>query len=189
MLTWLIRNRLAAFERKYDYDVSYAREILAADRKAFLTFAKLSALGAYRRDVPKDVYWAAKLVGTVAEDCGPCTQLTVAMALDDGATPRTLSSVLAGGFAGGARGGAAELPEDVHLGVKFARASLAHDPEADPLREEIVRRWGPRALVSLAFGITAARVFPTIKYALGHGKSCRRVTVAGEPIVIARGAA
>ncbi len=181
MLNWLIRNRLAAFERKYGYDVSYARDILAADRKAFMTFAKLSALGAYRRDVPKDVVWAAKLVGTVAEDCGPCTQLTVAMALDDGATPRTLSSVLAGQDA--------SLPEDVQLGVRFARAALAHDPEADPLREEIVRRWGPRALVALSFALAAARVFPTIKYALGHGKACRRVTVAGEPVAVVRSAA
>src|SRR5262245_10068670 len=129
MLSWLIRNRLAAFERKYNYDISYARDILAADRKAFMAFAKLSSLGKYRRDVPKDVRWAAALVGTVAEDCGPCTQLLVAMALEDGATARVLSSVLAGQLA--------SLPDDVHLGVQFARATLAHAPEADPLREEI----------------------------------------------------
>ena len=181
MLSWLFRNRLAAFERKYDYDVTYAREILAADRRAFLTFARLSGLGAYRRDVPRDVYWAAKLVGTVTEDCGPCTQLIVAMALDAGATPRVLSAVLGGQDAA--------LPEDVRLGVQFARAALAHAPKADPLREEIVRRWGQRALISLAFGITAARMYPTIKYALGHGVACRRVTVEGEPVAVVRGAA
>lgn len=181
MLSWLIRNRLAAFERKYGYDASYARDLLAADRKAFMTFAKLSSLGAYRRDVPRDAYWAARLVGSVTEDCGPCTQLNVAMALDDGATARTLSSVLAGQDA--------SLPEDVHLGVRFARAALAHDPEADPLREEILRRWGPRALITLSFAIAAARVFPTIKYALGHGKACQRVTVAGEHVAVLRGAA
>jgi hypothetical protein len=181
MLSWLIRNRLAAFERRYGYDISYAREILDVDRDAFLRFAKISALGAYRRGVPKDVYWATKLVGVVGEDCGPCTQLSVAMALEDGATPRVLSSVLGRQDA--------SLPEDVLLGVRFARAALAHDPEADPLREEIVRRWGPRALVSLAFGIAAARLYPTIKYALGHGKACQRVTVAGEPVAVVRGAA
>ena len=181
MLSWLIRNRLSAFERRYGYDASYVREILAADRGAFFAFAKLSALGAYRRDVPRDVYWAVKLVGTLREDCGPCTQLTVAMALEDRATPRTLFSVLAGHDA--------QLPEDVHLGVQFARATLAHDPEADLLRDGIAARWGPRALVSLAFAIAAARVFPTIKYALGHGKACQRVTVAGEPVAVVRGAA
>ena len=181
MLSWLIRNRLAAFERKYGYDISYAREILAADRRAFMTFAKLSSLGAYRRDVPKDVFWAVKSVAAIAEDCGPCTQLNVAMALEDGATPRVLASVLGGQDAA--------LPEDVRLGVRFARAVLARDPEADPLREEIARRWGPRALISLAFGIAAARVFPTIKYTLGHGKACQRVTVAGEPVAVVRSAA
>jgi hypothetical protein len=52
-----------------------------------------------------------------------------------------------------------------------------------------VKRWGPRALLSLAFAITASRVFPTIKYALGHGKACQRVTVAGEHVAVVRSAA
>lgn len=180
MLSWLIRNRLAAFERKYDYDMSYAREILAADRKAFFTFAKLTGLGAYRRDIPRDVYWSAKLVATVSEDCGPCTQLMVSMALEAGVAPQTLSQVLGGQDAA--------LPEEVRLGIAFARAAIAHHPDADELREQIVARWGARALVSLAFAITASRVFPTIKYVLGHGKACRRVTVAGEHVAVARSA-
>jgi hypothetical protein len=53
---------------------------------------------------------------------------------------------------------------------------------ADALRDQIVARWGSRALVSLAFAITAARVYPTIKYALGHGQTCQRILVAGEAI-------
>lgn len=28
MLKWIIRNRLGAFEKRYGYDMSYAREIL-----------------------------------------------------------------------------------------------------------------------------------------------------------------
>lgn len=31
MLKWLIRNRLAAFQRKFDYNLDYARAILDAD--------------------------------------------------------------------------------------------------------------------------------------------------------------
>jgi alkylhydroperoxidase family enzyme len=182
MLTWLIRNRLAAFERKYSYDTSYVRDILAADRRAFVAFAKMSAaLRAYRRDAPRDALWAAGLVGSIAEDCGPCTQLGVTMALEDGASARTLAAVLAGRDA--------ELPEDAHLAVGFARAVIAHDPGAELLREEIQRRWGPRALVSLAFAIAGARLYPTIKYALGHGKACQRVTIEGEPVAVARSAA
>ena len=175
MLSWLIRNRLAAFQRKYDYSVDYARAILDADRAAFFRFARLSGLSSYRRDVPPDVYYAVKLTSTVLEDCGPCTQLMVAMALGDGVAPRTIASVL--------EGDEARFDDNVRLGVRFARAVAAHDPAADDLRDDIVQRWGPRGLVSLAFAITAARLFPTIKYALGHGKACQRVIVAGETIV------
>jgi hypothetical protein len=174
MLNWLIRRRLAAFQRKYDYNVDYARDILAADPTALVRFGRLDGLSRYCRDIPFDVYYAAKLIGTLSEDCGPCTQLMVTMALRDGVAPRTIAAVL--------EGNAAALDDDVRLGVQFARTTLAHDPAADPLRDDIVRRWGPRALVSLAFAIAAARLYPTIKYALGHGKACQRVVVAGESI-------
>lgn len=180
MLNWLIRNRLDAFGRKYGYDVGYMRELLETDRKAFMAVAKVAAMGNYRRDIPKDVYWAAKILGAVAEDCGPCTQLGVAMALEDGASARMLSDVLAGRDA--------SLSEDVRLGVTFARQTLVHDPEADVSREQIVKRWGQRALVSLSFALIATRIYPALKYALGHGKACKRVEVAGEQVVVARGA-
>ena len=45
-----------------------------------------------------------------------------------------------------------------------------------------MKRWGRRALVSVAFAITAARIYPTVKYALGHGKACTRVVVGGTPV-------
>jgi hypothetical protein len=174
MLTWFIKKRLAAFENKFDYNVDYARQILAADTRAFLQFARLGGLSFYRRDVPSEVYYAVKLTSVVLEDCGPCTQLMVAMALRDGVKPATIASIL--------RDPDAVLADDVRLGVRFARAVAAHDVVADELRADIVRRWGPRALVSLAFAITAARLYPTLKYALGHGKACQRVEIAGETV-------
>jgi hypothetical protein len=73
MLRWIIRRRLDAFERTFDYDLGYAREILETDARAFLAFAPVAGLSRYRRDVPLDVLYAAKLAGTMAEDCGPCT--------------------------------------------------------------------------------------------------------------------
>jgi hypothetical protein len=47
------------------------------------------------------------------------------------------------------------------------------------LRDEVVRRWGQKGLVALTLALTTARMYPTVKYALGHGKSCSRVMVAG----------
>ena len=72
------------------------------------------------------------------------------------------------------------MPFEVALAARFAEASLRHAPEADDLREEVVRRFGKRGLVSLAFAMTASRLYPTLKYALGHGRACTRVTVGGE---------
>jgi len=68
-----------------------------------------------------------------------------------------------------------------------SRATLAHDAAADEYREAIVRRWGGRALVSLAFAITAARICPTVKYALGHSNACTRVVLGGTPVMFDRG--
>lgn len=180
MLTWYIRRRLAAFERTHGYDLGYARELLATDLRAFLAFARASGIGAYRRDVALAPHVAATLVAAMAEDCGPCTQLVVTRALADGVEPAVLAAVLAGDVGA--------LPADVALAVRFARATLARAPEADLHREEILARWGARGLVSLAFAVVAGRFYPTLKYALGHGRTCQRVRVAEREVEVARGA-
>jgi hypothetical protein len=81
----------------------------------------------------------------------------------------------------------AAMPDEVALAWRFTRATLAHDAAADDYRDEIVRRWGPRAVVTLAFAITTARMYPTVKYAMGHGKICSRVIVNGAPVATDRG--
>nr|MDP9107122.1 hypothetical protein [Candidatus Eremiobacteraeota bacterium] len=72
------------------------------------------------------------------------------------------------------------LPDDVRLAARFTETTLAHAPEADALRNEVVARWGNDAVVSLAYAILSGRAYPTLKYALGYGKTCVRVRVAGE---------
>jgi hypothetical protein len=42
-------------------------------------------------------------------------------------------------------------------------------------------------VVSLAFTILTARMYPTVKYAMGHGKACTRVVVGGAPIAFDKG--
>jgi hypothetical protein len=181
MLRWLLRRRLAAFERDFDYDAGYAHDILAADPGALLRFGRVQAMGHYCRDVPRDAWYAAGIAGTMAEDCGPCTQLGVTMAEREGIPAATLRAIVA-------RDDAA-MPPDVALAFRFAQAVLAHDPAADDLRAQILERWSPRALVSLAFAITAARIYPTMKYALGHGRACMRVSVGGATVPVLRQAA
>jgi hypothetical protein len=174
-------RRLAAFERAYDYDLGYAREILAVSPRALVLFGSIEKLARYRRDVPRDAHYAAKLVAAKAEDCGPCTQLVVTMAERAGVAPALLRAVLLGDEKA--------MSADAALGFRFARTVLAHEPEADDLRETILARWGKHALISLAFAIAASRVFPTVKYALGHGQACTRVSVGGSAVAVLREAA
>ncbi|MEK6806928.1 MAG: hypothetical protein AABY95_09815 [Pseudomonadota bacterium] len=172
MFKRLLHGPLNRFEREFDYDMSYGREILDADLGAFLKFGLLTPFVEHRRDVPAEAYYAAKLLGTMSEDCGPCTQLVVKMAERDGVSAEVLRAVLARK--------PDSLPVDAQLGYRFAEASLAHSAAADELREAVTHRWGRRGLVSLSFALVAARIFPTLKYALGHGKTCVRVSVGGQ---------
>lgn len=174
MLKSILRAVTARFERRYDYDASYMRELIDIDPAAFFAFTKVQALGGYRKAPPQALV-AAGLVGTLAEDCGPCTQIVVRMAEENGVSPVVLKAILTGDEAA--------MGPDAALAWRFARASLARDMEAaDPLRDEIVRRWGRKALASLALGLATARVYPTVKYALGHGKACSKVEVRGEAV-------
>ena len=74
------------------------------------------------------------------------------------------------------------MPDDVRLAWQFTRATIDHDPSADRYRDEIIKRWGQRAVISLAFAMVASRIYPTVKYAMGHGKACTRIVVGGAPV-------
>jgi hypothetical protein len=176
MLTWLMKRRIDAFGRVYGYDTSYLRDMLVADVKAVMALWKVQGLSRYRKGVPREPWYAAALVGTLAEDCGPCTQLVIAMAEREGVAADTLRAIVAGDLRA--------KHDEVVLAYRFAKASLARDAAADELRDEIVKRWGPRGLISLAFALACSRVYPTVKYALGHGKACTRLTVAGKPLPV-----
>lgn len=174
-MKWLIRKRLAAFEKQFGYDASYMRHVLDTDFAAFMRFARASAMAGYRRDVPIDLYYAVKIVGALTADCGPCTQLVVTMALRDGVPGATIARIV--------RGDERDMTEPTRLGARFARAVLARDPVADEFREEIVRRHGQRGLISLGLALVGSQLFPTFKYAIGYGHACQRVDIEGTSIV------
>jgi hypothetical protein len=162
------------FAKRSDYDVGYMRMLIDADPAAFMAFSNVRGLSGYRK-APADALAAAGLVGTLGEDCGPCTQITVQLAEENGVSPAVLKAILEGDEAG--------MGADAALAWRFCRASLARDMEAaDPLRDEIVSRWGNKALAAIALALASARIYPTVKYALGYGKTCSRVTVQGEAV-------
>ena len=178
MIRRLLRRSIESFERKWSYDASYLKEIADLSPVAAMKFALATSLGTYRRDAPPAAVFAAGITAVRSEDCGPCTQLAVTMAERQGVNPEILRALL--------NDDESAMSEEVGLAWRFTRATLAHDASTDRCREEIVRRWGPRAVVSLAFAITTARMYPTVKYAMGHGRICARVVVNGAPVTIDR---
>lgn len=181
MLQTILTRWLDGFEKAWRYDASYMRLVLRASPASLLKFA----IGARAPDVkaaPQEALFAAGLVGTLSEDCGPCTQISVDIATASGVCPAVLAAILCGDEAA--------MGETAALVWRFARASLARDIEAcDPLRDEIIRRWGEKGLVAIGLSLTAARMYPTLKYALGYGKICSKVTVGGQDVAPMRLAA
>jgi hypothetical protein len=178
MLKFLLNRYITTFERRWGYDARYMRDLIDLSPWVMLKFM-LAASAGQRQDAPPAALAAASLVGTLVEDCGPCTQIGVDMAAAGGLPPRLLQAILSGDEAA--------MGPDAALGYAFARASLARDLEAaDVARDEVIRRWGKRGLTTLALALTGARMYPTMKYALGHGRACSRVEVAGAPVPVHR---
>jgi hypothetical protein len=175
MFKWLMHRQMARFERRWNYDARYVHEMIDADPWAALMLQRAASLGRYRKGLPAEALTAAGLTAVKHEDCGPCTQLGVSMAEEAGIDPAVLRAVLTET--------PALMTPDVALAWRFTCATLDRDPAAHRYRDEIVQRWGPQAVMSLAFAMVTARLYPTVKYAMGHGQACTRIVVAGAPIV------
>src|SRR5262245_61855515 len=179
MIKWMLHKAIDKFERTWKYDASYMRDMINASPRAAWLFSRAAALGQFRRDVPLEPWFAAGITAVRHEDCGPCTQLGIKMAERAGVSEAVLRAVLTDN--------PEAMPPDVILVWRFTRATLAHDPVADEYRDAIVKRWGRLGLLSLAFAITASRIYPTVKYALGHGKACMRILVGSTPVQMDHG--
>jgi hypothetical protein len=179
MLKALAHRFIASrLERPFGYDASYLHTLADTSLATLAKFLVVAGL-VQRRDAPAEALAAAGIVGTLAEDCGPCTQISVDLALKGGARPDVLRAVLAGDEQA--------MGENALLGYRFARAALARDlDEAERWRDAVMAQWGEKGLVALSLALTTARMYPTLKYAMGYGKTCSKVTVAGADAPFAR---
>ena len=175
MLDWLLHRQIADFERHYAYDMGYAHRMLRASRGAFLRFSLFARLAQYRAGVPAAAYFAVRIIATLHEDCGPCTQLNLAMATEAGVDAPILAAIVSGDDAA--------LDADTLLACQHARAVLNQDPSAHDWHERVQARFGERGLMTLALAIAWTRVYPTLKRALGSAHACQRLQIGGKSIV------
>ena len=180
MLKSWLHKRIARLELAYHYDASYLHEVVEVSVPAFLKFGLFQIMAYHREDVPRDLGFAARMAATLSEDCGPCTQLIVDMALEAGMSPRTIAALMRGDLGGAG--------DEAALGFRYGQAVAANKAEAMTLSDEIERRYGKRALVSMAYGVAGARVYPALKRGLGHGAACQSIKVADDDIAIGKAA-
>lgn len=175
MLKRWVHRKLSQMEAHYNYNVDYMRHVLDTDGNAFFKFGMFQTMSNHRVHVPAEVYSAATIRAALKEDCGPCVQLVTDMAIEAGVPANVVADIVAGRFE--------DMPEQVLLTVRFTDLVLDHNPEADDLREQLREQFGDKGLITISYAIATARVYPTLKYALGYGKSCQKVQVGDEFLV------
>ena len=180
MIRSMLHRTIDRFERHYGYDATYMHEILNASVGAFFKLTLAQTMNLHRESVPADAVHAARITTARFEDCGPCAQLVVNMALEAGVAPAMVRAIIARDIAG--------LSADAKVGVTLADAVLAHTSTDIP-RSEALQRYGEKGLVTLAYAIASTRTYPTLKRALGHAHTCERLRVGGESVPAARAAA
>jgi len=171
MLRAILHRTIQRMERRFRYDAAYMHDLIETSPAAMLKLALVQGINAHCQGVPRSAWHAARIVAARHEDCGPCTQLVVDMALADGMEPGQVYAVAARDFAA--------MSTDVALGVRLAEA-VAGATATDQVRAEILARFGEAGLTSLALGIASARIFPTLKRTLGYAQHCERLNVGGE---------
>ena len=157
------RQALADFGRHYDYDVGYLLELADASPEAFRAFEAAMPMARVLKAAPVEALHIAKIAAMRAQDCGPCTELALKIAREAGVAEPVVQGALRGGKALNA------AQRDIH---DYARA-VALNEDMDPaLLSRLEARLGKAALAEVAVNLVGMRLYPTLKRALGHAKSC-----------------
>ncbi len=179
MRKWIAQKMIARFGARYSYDVSYMRHLLDVSPSAFFKFLAVSKLARHAEAAPKEALAAARLVGAMTEDCGPCVQIVVDMAREAGIADSDIGAVLARDISA--------MSENAATGYLFADRVARREP-ADAIRDEVRAKWGDKAVVDLTFALQASRLYPMTKAGLGFSKECVGVKIGDRPVAVAKAA-
>jgi hypothetical protein len=172
MIKYFLSRQLDKFERNNSYDATYARDLLEASPVLTFLMFLIGAVARRPREVSVEAWYAAAAAAALEADCGPCVQLGVTLATREGVPVATLRALLADDLEA--------VSEETRVAFLYARHSLRRTPEAEALREQVLRRYGRRVLSRLAHHVTLVHSYPVLKSLLGHARSCTRVYFPGD---------
>jgi len=162
-MTETLMDGIRAFGDLYSYDTSYMEFMLEAAPEAYGAFSAVQGLSEHRQGLDLDAHFVARVATMRGEECGPCTQLTLRMAVAAGVRRDLLETVI-------------EHPEELPgvLRDVYAHArSVATGNGVDPDRTQRLRRsLGEQAFVELGLCIAGSSLYPTLKRALGFDAAC-----------------
>lgn len=181
MRSFFARRILRSFRQRYGYDTSYLDMLLRESPAAFFKFVPVAKASQHREVVPVEAGFAAKIVGARAEDCGPCTQLVVDMALESGMPKDQIEAVL--------RRDLHAMNDNTLIAFRFADAIARRSLDEGGCRDAVEARWGKKGVIDLTFALQMGRMFPMVKAALGYAKECRRISVDGHEVDVVKQAA
>jgi alkylhydroperoxidase family enzyme len=169
MLGPIVRWKIGSAEKRVGASLDYLRHLYAEAPDAFYKFVKVQPLSAYRKHLPAAPFHVARIVATRHEDCGSCVQMAVNLAKQEGIEPAILRAAV--------DGKPADLPESLADVYRFAAAVVAASGDDDQYRDRLRQVFGEEALAELGMAVAFARVYPTMKRALGFATSCAKVTI------------
>jgi alkylhydroperoxidase family enzyme len=159
-------------ERQLRVPADYLRQLGDTSSSGFLKFLMILPAAAHRHRSAPALVHAVRIAATQSEDCGPCVQIAVNAAIDEGVEPDTIRAILHRNYD--------QMPKEVALVLTFAEGVLAKDGSEEKARDEIARELGQAVVTELSLAIATARVFPSLKRGLGFARSCASVKVEVE---------
>src|SRR5438105_580101 len=171
MLRSLMMRMIRGAEKATGVEAPYAYHLLDVAPARLWRFSLIKTVEGRRRITPPAVYHAAGLASAMVEDCGPCVQIHVNLALKDGVAPDVLRALIARRFE--------SVPREIATAFKFGEAVSAGNI-ADEWRDEIRKRWGDKGVAELAFTVAVARFYPAVKRGLGYARACERVVIGDD---------
>jgi hypothetical protein len=157
------REGLQTFGQHYDYDVSYLEALMEASPEAFFAFEGAMGASRFQKAAPTELMALVKITALRTEDCGPCTELAIKMGREAGVPDAIMHGAL--------HGGKGLSPEHMEI-YQFARAVTTNEDMDPDLLPRLEARWGREVMAELGVAMVGARIYPTMKRALGYAKSC-----------------
>lgn len=135
------RQQIRTFGDTYQYDAGYLLALHDASPGAYAAFAAGMSMSSFRETLPLDAHYVARISAMQADDCGPCAQLNLRMAVEAGVDRALLRTLI-------------EHPDQLSAELQDVREhalAVCRGPEQDDARADRIRAHygGTRHLPSL----------------------------------------